>query len=560
MTMKKSEWKILFENKNSDNNSEEKIIKNLLFNRGLNSKKDRDIFLNPENPLDINATEFGIDRKKMHKVINRIKNAQKHKERIVIFGDYDADGICSTAILWEYLYKENKKVMPYLPDRFNEGYGINEDSIDTLKDKYPDLSLIISVDNGISAFRAIEKAKKMSIDFIVLDHHQKQKKLPKALIVHTTKTCAGVISWLLVRELIDSKEKTYIKNLLELSAISAIADQISLIGVNRSIVKWGLEELNKTKRLGLKALFESSGIDLKRKGTYEIGYIVAPRLNAMGRMESALESLRLLCTNNPIVADTLSKRLSQVNMQRQNEVERMTIDAMSRINKENVSNILILEDKNYHEGVIGLVASKLVEKHYRPSIVIAKGEKVSKGSARSINGFNIYEAISSHKHLLISCGGHPMAAGFSIENDKISDFKKALDMFSKDLDKELFNKQIIIDMPINFSDINYKLAEKLDEFEPFGIGNRQPLFLALKVRVVKVKPVGNDGKHLKIVFSKNNIEFNSIVFNAIELFPKIEADLYADIVFYIEKDNWSGFERVQLRIKDIQIIDNYAKN
>lgn len=552
-------WKIKADYSEMQLKTHEEIIKLLLRNRGCKTDKDINNFLNPTDPFKIKAEEFGIDANRMKEALRRIKKAQLNKERIIVFGDYDADGICSTAIIWEYLYKKNKKVMPYLPDRFNEGYGINEESIISLQNIYPDLSLIICVDNGISSEKAVKKAKKMGIDCVILDHHQKPKKVPDAFIIHTDKTCAGVISWITVRELSEKSEKPYVSKLLELSAIAAVADQVPIVGNNRSIVKHGLGKLNNTSRFGLKALYDISGIGQRTIGTYEVGFIIAPRLNAMGRMENAIDSLRLLCTKDYTAAASYAKKLNDVNSQRQSQVETMTAHAIVRAQKEKQEKIIIIDDNSYHEGVIGLVASKLVERNYRPSIVISKKEVLSKGSARSVSGFNIYKAIKTHKHLLVSCGGHPMAAGFTIESGKINEFKICMIKYCRKIKKGILEKEIVIDLAIDFNDVDRQLADSIYQLEPFGIGNYQPLFCTSQVTVSSKKYVGAGDKHLKIVFNKGVSNLNCIAFNAPDNFVKIEEGSNVDIVYYIERDNWNGSEGVQLRLKDIKTNSNYDK-
>jgi len=385
-------WEIINKFKN------EKIIDILLENRGIVAKKSVDEYFNPTHPEKIGLKELGISRKSVTRVIKRIQKALRNKEKTIIFGDYDVDGITSSAILWEYLYSAGLDVTPYIPERFSEGYGIKEDSVIKLKEKYPDLSLIITVDNGIIAYDAVSKANKFGIDVIILDHHESGEKYPEAYaIVHSTKLCGAGIAWFFVREIdcIIQNSSFKIRNYLELAVLGTVADQMPLVGINRSIAKYGLEQLNTTQRTGLLALYESAGIEKGNIGVYEINYIIAPRLNAMGRLENAVESLRLLCTNNRSRALELAGLLNRTNIKRQKIVDEVVTKVKLKMSKKYLDKIIVLEGDSYHEGVIGLAASKLTEEFWLPSIVISKGKDVSKGSARSIPGFSIISAIRS---------------------------------------------------------------------------------------------------------------------------------------------------------------------
>jgi single-stranded-DNA-specific exonuclease len=318
--------------------TKEDIIRILLENRGLKSNKEIEEFFNPTSPNEITLKELGINEKEVSKTLSRIGKAIGNNEKIIIYGDYDADGICATAILWETLYELTKNVTPYLPDRFSEGYGINAESIQKIKNDNPDLGLIITVDNGIVASNAIKIANELGIDVIVTDHHQTGKILPEAYsIIHTDKISGAGISWFLAREigknkqiskawptsLVNKYSNKQIKNnspstvhrslftALELAAIGTIADQLPLIGINRSIAKYGLKNLKKTERPGLLALFKEAAIEAADLGTYHVNYLIAPRLNAMGRMEHAIDSLRLLCTKSSSKASELAGYLER---------------------------------------------------------------------------------------------------------------------------------------------------------------------------------------------------------------------------------------------------------
>jgi len=529
-------WEILDKSKV---NNPKSLIKTLLKNRGIKTKKEIDEFLNPKNPEDIEITELGIKKTDLKKTLDRLEKAKTKKEKIVVFGDYDCDGVCATAILWETLYKLGYDVLPYIPDRFDEGYGLKVDSIQRLMLREKDLKLIITVDNGIVAYDAISEAKKSGIDVIVVDHHAKDvKKLATSFIIHSTKVCGSALSWFISKEL-------GVKNGLDLATIGTIADQMALVGINRSLVKFGLEELTGTKRLGLKALVKNAG--LGKVGVYEVGYIIAPRINAMGRLANALDSLRLLCTRDIKKAEALATVLGETNIERQKIVDDVIAKALEFVTEEK---ILVIEG-DYHEGVIGLASGKITEKFYKPSIVFSKGEKVSKASARSIFGFNIIEAIKE-TGLIIEGGGHPMAAGFSIETTKINAFKLKINEISKEkLTNEILERKLKIDLKLDFDLITDELIEKLQSFEPTGYGNYQPIFLTKKVKIIDFRPVGTDGKHLKLKVEKDGRVFDCIYFGGIINQKKIYLHKEIDLCYTLELNLWNNKTSLQLKIKDI---------
>ncbi len=557
MNMKSKKWKIINKTKTKGKSVDE-IVNILLANRDRKTKKQKGEFFNPKHPSEISLAEVGIDKKEVEKAIRRIKKAIRNKEKIIVYGDYDADGICATAILWECLYTLNKNTLPYIPDRFSEGYGLNAESVKKLKAKSPKLKVIITVDNGIVANDAVDVAKKLGIDVIVTDHHQKGKRLPKAhSIIQTDKIAGAGVAWFLAREIQKKLKAEGLRlktNGLELVAIGSIADLVPLLGANRSLVKHGLEALNKTKRPGLLALFKEADLEKKPTvGTYEVGYIIAPRINAMGRLEHGIESLRLLCTRSKQKAQELAGVLAETNTRRQKIVEEVVIHAKDLAKGKEWKGVIVLSHETYHEGVIGLAASKLVETYYRPAIVMSRGKKYSKASARSISGFNIIESIRSLDEIVIGGGGHPMAAGFSIETDNIAMFSKKLDEFSSPLlTDEVLARTLKIDLELNFEQIDWGLEKKLADFEPTGIGNPRPTFMTQQVNVVNARTVGGDGRHLKLKLEKDGQIFDAIAFGMGDFYTKLLAKKSIDVVYNLEKNVWNGKKTLQLKIKDIK--------
>ena len=541
-------WQIL--NKNSKD-----IIKSLLENRNLKTKKEIDDFINPKEPYKIGIKELGVSNESLKKILTRLEKAKKNNEKIVIFGDYDADGVCATAVLWEAMYKLGYDVMPFIPDRFEDGYGLKLESFRNAKLQMLNAKLIITVDNGIVAYDAIKEAKKLGIDVIVVDHHAKgDKKLSTGYVLHSTAVCGSALAWFLankVRPLNIASKRSDLNSGLDLVALGTIADQMPLLGINRSLVKFGLPELTKTKRVGLQKLFKDSKID--KVGVYEVGYIIAPRINAMGRLAQATDSLRFLCTRDPKKAEDLNNLLNNTNIERQKVVEDVLTQVLKQV--QDIEKVMIISG-SYHEGVIGLASGKVTEKYYKPSIVLSLGKEVSKASARSISGFNIIEAIKE-TGLILEGGGHPMAAGFSIYTEKIEEFRLKINEISQSkLTDEILERKLKIDLELDFDLIDEKLVEELKKFEPSGQGNYSPVFASKNVKIIDSKTVGSDGKHLKLKLEQNGIKYDAIWFNAQYKVPSTE---YIAIAYSVEENVWNNKTSIQLKIRDIRN-DKYIHN
>lgn len=524
----------------------------LLFNRGIKNSQEVEKFLHPHlNRLEKRNNLFPEIDKAMERIVGAIKN----KELIYIYGDYDVDGITGAAILWETIDSLGGEVLPCIPSRRSEGYGLHNDALERLAGQ--GAKVIVSVDCGITAVEQAELAKKLKVDLIITDHHQPLDKLPKPFaLVHTTSLAGSGVAFRLAEALLDAfkidDEKQYFKN-LELATLGTISDMVPLKGDNRVIVKNGLLSLSKTQRIGLQAMYQEALIK-NTIGTYEVGFIVSPRLNAMGRLDSAMDSLRILLTRNKERAKTLAQKLGVVNKERQQKTIEVYEDAKKRVEDEfKNSKFLVLSSSEYPEGVVGLAASRLVESFYRPVAVIGKGEKVFKGSARSVNGFNIVEAIHSQASLLVSHGGHPMAAGFSIEEKNIERFRKNLEKLADEkLPDDLLVPVLRIDSELELQQINSELEIILKEFEPFGVGNPEPNFLTKSLEVVEVKSVGKEDKHVKLCL-KNKVGdlLICVGFNLNSKRPKM-GDL-VDIVYNIRANSWNGKKTLEARIKDIRL-------
>ena len=573
----------------ASNQRVDEIVRLLLKNRQLKTKKQQEEFFNPRKPWDEKVIkEIGISQKELTKAVKRIKKAVKNKELIVVYGDYDADGICGTAILWETLYSLKANAMPFIPHREKHGYGLSKKGIDdilnneAMKQLKNGSMLIITVDNGIVAHEAAKYANSKGIDVIITDHHQKKVKskklkvksysLPKAqAIVWSDKVCGAVVAWVLAKEILDKsrnlKAPILIREFLDLAAIGTVADMIPLLGPNRSIVKYGLEQLNKTERIGLIAMFEEAGLKKGEIANWQLGFVISPRINAMGRLVSALDSLRLLCTKDKKRAKNLAQTLGTVNKERQ-ELTLSTLKQAEEMSTRRLADktkklkILVIAHESFNPGIIGLVAGRLVERFYKPAIVISKGEEFCKASVRSISGFNIIEYLRSFEDFFEDLGGHPMAAGFTVKTSSLVKFQEKVESEAqKQISGELLKPVLEADCEIKLDDIKPALYNQIKNFAPFGIGNPQPSFITKAVEIVSFRQVGREGKHLKLTLRHpdpepcrgRRIPINAIAFNKGNFALKLKSNQKIDLLYNIDENNWNSKKDLQLKVKDIKI-------
>lgn len=542
-------WHILYDSEKIGKLSVENIVEILLTNRSISSDEKAE-FVNPDISK-VNIASVGIEKKSFDLFEERIKRAIKDNEKIIIFGDYDVDGICASAILWETLFSKTKNVMPYIPDRIEEGYGLSIKGIDNVLKLHSDVKVIITVDNGIVAHDAVSYAKEKGIDVVVTDHHVKGEKEPDAYcILHTTSLCGAGIAWTIAKEL-QFEDKESVEEKLELAALATIADLVPLTGANRAIVKKGLEILKKSKRPGLLKLYKEAAIEISSIGVYTIGYVIAPRLNATGRIESAMNALRLLCTRDKKKASELARLLSTINKSRQDLTEESVEHAKLLAIESSLEKITLVAHETYNQGVIGLIASQLVEAYYKPAFAISIGDKISKGSARSIAGVNIIELLRSVGDTLLEAGGHPMAAGFSIETERIEEFVLALSKKAEEVVTDEHLKRFLkIDMLLSFESVTQELVESLKKLEPFGMANPEPVFATKNVTVVESRKIGREQNHLKMKLEKDGKVFDAIGFRMAEKTDFLAGDTIA-IAYTLEENVWNGKTNLQLKLKDI---------
>ena len=503
----------------------------------------------------------------MEKACERIKSAIDACEKITIFGDYDADGVTSTALLYSYLSKVGANVDYYIPDRAGEGYGMNVSAIETLKER--GTKLIITVDNGISAIEEIEKAKELEIDVVVTDHHQAGEVLPDAVAVVDPhrKDCeldfrewAGVgVAFKLVSALASCDVYDLLEDYGDILAIGTIADIVSLKGENRILVRAGLAVLNEalingTLRKGLKALIDESGAT-KNMTSMNAAFRIAPRINAAGRMGSAERAIKLLLTDDNDEATLLAAEISSANAERQSTESGITEFAENYIEKHpeiKFSKVIVVDGENWHQGVIGIVASRLCEKYGKPCIVISKNGETAKGSGRSIDGFSLYEALSFCKDILVQYGGHKLAAGLTVETEKIDEFRKMINEYAESVDDIL--PVLKLDCKLNPASINLDMLSVINILEPFGAENPQPLFGLFNMKITGIQPVGSN-KHIRLTVNKNGVSLPVMLFSVTpEEFPFAVSDT-VDLAVRLTSNEYMGEVKVSIQVKDIKLSD-----
>lgn len=524
-------WKIV-PRKRSD------LIEQLLLNRGIKTEKQKRQFFNPE--LKDHKKELNIPG--IDKAWQRVERAIKKGEQIIIYGDYDVDGVCGSAVLYKALSLLGAKVLPYIPHREKEGYGLSKEGLEYCRDS--GATLVITVDHGIVALDQALYAKELGLDLIITDHHLPKDERPKAFsVVHSTLMCGTAVAWCLIRQFVP---KALAEELLELVGIATVCDMMPLLGLNRFLVKEGLEKLNQTQSVGLKALFLEAGLVLGSVDAYSLGHVLGPRLNAIGRLEHAIDALRLLCTKDPIKAKKLATLLTEANLKRQ-EMTTLAVE-QARLKIKDNQNIQVLHSTEWIPGIIGLIAGRITEETGRPAIAISVGEAVSRGSARSIDGVNIVEVIRGGvSDLLIDVGGHKGAAGFSLETAKLEEFKKRLEDLCQQMVTE--EKVLEIEAEVTPKELTRALVEKLADFEPTGFGNPQPLLVSKKLQVSDVRTL-SEGKHLK--FRAEGID--CIAFGLGQMNTLVKNGQLVDLAFILELNRFNGRENLQLKVKDIKVV------
>ena len=547
-------------------NYDENFIKEL---ESYSISKNIAKILNARNITDMTSVkkyfsdeyEEGYDPFLMHdmqKAVDRINEAIENEEKILVYGDYDADGITSTVLLVETLISMGANVSSYIPNRFEEGYGPNKEAFTKIIDS--GITLIITVDNGIAGVEEVDLANELGCDVIVTDHHKIQDTIPNAYaIIHPEhpegnypfKKLAGVgVAFKLAHALLE----IFPDFLLDLVAIGTIADMVSITDENRIFVKQGLELINEDPRIGLKMLLELSGIDTKID-EQTVGFYIAPKLNSIGRMDSAKLGLTFLMAEEPVTARALAEQIEQYNIQRKQVTEDIVKDVISKIeNSEKKQKNVIMVSGEYHEGVLGIVASNIVEKYQKPVFIMNEKEGVLKGSARSIFDFNIYIAMNKISDLFLAFGGHTLAAGFSFEK---SNFEKIEEFLDNEFEEFKQNNDLKanknIDIVTSLEDISYQFLNSLDALKPYGMDFEKPTVLIENAMVLNKAYFGSEKQYLRLTIADEVGNLDCITFKDSVTFDKVEKNDIIDLLCNIDKNNFNGRTKLQAHIIDIHI-------
>lgn len=534
------------------------VTAQILINRNIATVDEADTFLR----CNLSFLHNPYLLKDMDKAVFRIKTAIARKEKIVVYGDYDVDGICGVVLLVSVLRELESRVSYYIPNRLQEGYGLNKSAIKAAKEKKT--SLIITVDCGIGAYEEVEYANKLGIDVVITDHHEIVGRLPRAYATinplqqdckYPFKHLAGVGVAYKLAEALTEEYSIRVAEYLDFVALGSIADIVPQIGENRILTRHGLAELNRTNKIGLKALIEVSGLSGRQILSGHIGYIIGPRINASGRIGSPELSVKLLLTKDRVEAEELAKTLDRENRFRQNLENKILKEALTKVKEEvdfSKDRGIILSSENWHKGVIGIVASRLIERFYRPTILIAISKGIGRGSGRSIPDFHLFDAIKKCKEHLLNFGGHEGACGLTISKKKIGIFKETFHKLIKDLlPDELLKPKIEIDMEIPLNFLSNKLIYEIEGLSPFGPWNPRPLLSSRSLHLKSLpQRIGKDGFKIWVTDQKHTCE--AVGFGmANSHLPRINSGR-VDLVYSPEINNWGGLSSIQLNLCDIK--------
>lgn len=532
-----------------------KLLAQILINKNVTKDDEIEVFLNPKR----NNFYDPFLMPDMEKAVERIIKAIENKEKVLIYGDYDVDGITSTTVLKKFLEKLGMTVDYHIPNRLKEGYGLNKEAIEEIAEK--GIQLMITVDCGISGVEETEYAKSKGIDVIITDHHEPGENLPNAIAVVDAKIktnrypfnqLAGVgvvfklIQALSIRLKLDEKE--YLQY-LDLVCLGTISDIVPLVDENRVIAKLGLKLVNVTKNIGLRTLLESAGYTVADSNTISFG--IAPRVNACGRMGFADQALGLLLSENRNDALELATKLNEYNKERQEKEKKIFNDALELIEQdEENSPAIVLGKEGWHHGVIGIVSSKITEMFFKPSILIGFEGEEGKGSGRSIPGIDLHEALLKCGNNLEKYGGHAMAIGLSLKKENFGEFKKELNEYLASLNIGEIKQIIKVDAIADLQSISMKTVEELKLLEPFGEENKMPIFCLKNLKIYSIRAL-TEGKHLKLTLRDDNMEIGAIGFNMGEMTNSLKIGDKVDIIGALEINEYNGYRNIQMNLKDV---------
>lgn len=540
------------------------LINTLFISRGIIEKSEARRFVQ----ADLSELHDPYLLKDMDKAIEKIDDVIRKRDKIVIYGDYDVDGITSTSILYRALKKLGAHVSYYIPDRIAEGYGLNKDAVDYINSLAS--KLIITVDCGISAIEEVEYVKSLGMEIIITDHHECKDSIPDTIVINPKrpdcsypfKSLAGCgVAFKLVQALWKRYNLAGFDDFLDIAAIGTIADIVDLKGENRVIARNGIARISVSEKCGIKAIKSISGID-KDITSSNIAFQIAPRINAIGRLRDAKIAVELFTTNDYDKALQIAKYLDQENKKRQKIEEAILSEALIKIEKEidlKYDKVIVLSSPNWHIGVVGIVASRIVEKFNRPAILFCEEGERSRGSGRSIEGFNLFNSLCDCSDIVFKFGGHELAAGLTVFTDKIKVLRQRLNNLAGKVDLDYFMGKIDIDLKVAPEDIGLDTAEMLKNFEPFGCGNPAPTFYMEQLAVLSKRGVGNRDQHLRLSLEKDGHKLDGISFNGSKEFLDRDWDII-DVAFNIDISDWNNTRSVQLIIKDIKPYMNWLKN
>ena len=533
-----------------------KLLATILVNRGITEKNQIEKFLNPKRSDFYNP--YGMPD--MEKAVDRIIKAIENKEKIIIYGDYDVDGITSITVLKSFLLERGANVTEYIPNRLEEGYGLNKKAIEYIARQKN--QLMITVDCGISGIDEVAYATKLGIETIVTDHHESGSELPKAIAVvdakrkDNTYPCRNLAGVGVVFKLIQAismkiglEEKEFLKY-LDIVCVGTISDIVPLTDENRIIVKLGLKLIEQTRNLGLRSILQIAGYSKIDSSTISFG--VAPRINACGRMGHQEEALKLFLSKDIKEINELTQKLNDYNKLRQDTEKSIYTDAVEQIEKNGLANknTIVLMGKGWHHGVIGIVSSKITELYFKPSILLCEEDDIGKGSGRSIPGFDLYEALTECKDFIDRFGGHSMAVGINIKKDKFEEFKEKFEQIAKEKHVDEIIPILNIDAQISLDDISKEMVESLKELEPYGEANKMPLFAFKNLKIDSIRALSG-GKHLRLTVKDNKNMVNAIGFNLGELANDYRIGDRIDLVGNLEINSFNGVDNIQINVKDV---------
>ena len=535
----------------------------ILYNRGITENSEIAEFLNCS--LDNLHDPYLL--KDMDKAVYRVREAKKNNEKITIYGDYDVDGITSIAILYKHLTEMGFDVDYYVPDRIQEGYGVNRCALDKIKES--GTKVLITVDTGITAVEETDYAKSIGMDIIITDHHECKEIIPNAYAAidpkrkdcsYPFKNLAGVGVAFKFIQALDEKSTVYqlMDKYADLISLGTVADISPLVDENRIMVTEGLKKFKTTENVGLKALIDVSINNNKAITTSTIGYIIAPRINASGRLGCAARSVEMFLTDDSAKAYELAEGLCEENTIRQQTEQKMFAEAIEYIEKNpqiKDDQVLIIAHENWHHGIVGIVSSKITEKFYKPSILFAVDGEEAKGSGRSVSGYNLFEALENCSDLLEKFGGHELAAGLSIKTDKIEEFREAINKNAAlKIDEKALAPTISVDAVIKPTYITFDTVDEINRLQPFGVDNPSPVFAVKGIKIHKISTM-SENKHLRMTLLKEGKFLDAVGFGMGEYYNHLKEGDFINVAFGLDINDYKGYKNVQLILKDIKLTE-----